>query len=143
MKTANLSCLKFIIIPISVLSVPTVRALTITPIYDTSFTNLPNFLALQNTVNNAVATYAQFPGSLVIPVKFEFSSTIGGAQSSYSAGSYSFTTYRNALILNASSATDATVLANIGLGPNDPVLNRSNFQSRKLWLILWASRQRR
>ncbi len=96
----------------------------ITPSYDVSFTSQPNFAALQTTVNSALSIYSsRVANNLTIPIIFTLDNAISGAQSSYSVSPFSFSSYRSALSTAATTATDATVLANIGAGPNDPVLN--------------------
>lgn len=99
-------------------------AIIIQPDYDVSFTSNPNFAALQTTVNNAIAIYAsQFANNLTIPITFKLDDAVSGAQSSYFTTDYAFSDFRTALINSATTAADQTVIANIGAGPNDPVLN--------------------
>jgi hypothetical protein len=97
---------------------------TITPIYDATFQANP---ALQATVNNALAIYSSNMGNnLTLPINFAFSSSITGAQSDYSAFNFTYTQYRAALLTNATTANDATVLANLSTGSVDPVIGGTN-----------------
>ena len=99
----------------------------ITPVYDTSFTLQPNFAALQTTVNNAISIYASNMGdNLTLAINFKFDPLIGGAQSEYASFNFSYTDYRNALVAKATTANDATVLANLPATATDPVIGGAN-----------------
>lgn len=93
----------------------------ITPVYDATFLANP---ALQATVTNAIAIYASNMGNnLTIPINFQFNSTITGADSAASSFNVSYVAYRAALVTRATTANDATVLAGLSAGPNEPVRN--------------------
>jgi hypothetical protein len=99
----------------------------ISPVYDVSFTSNPNFAALQATVNDAIAVYSSsLANNLTLPITFKLDNAISGAQSGYFTSDYNFSSYLSALNSSATSATDAAVIANIGAGPNDPVINGAN-----------------
>ncbi len=100
----------------------------IQPVYDATFSSLGNFAQLQQTVNDAVAIYASnVVDNLVLPITFAFSTTIGGAQSSYLTTTYSYDAYRTALANHAGTANDATALANLPTGTN-PVVGAAGVQ---------------
>ncbi len=102
-------------------------AVVIQPIYDTSFSSSPNFAALQATVNSALAIYSSgVADTLTIPITFKLDNAISGAQSSYGVVDYAFSGYLGKLQAGQSGANDATVIANLGAGPNDPVLGAAN-----------------
>ncbi|MEO6739604.1 MAG: NF038122 family metalloprotease [Chthoniobacteraceae bacterium] len=102
--------------------IPTVSgAIIIQPVYDATFLADP---ALQTTVNNAISIYASRLGNnILIPINFVFSTTISGAQSSAGSFPVAYGTYRGALANNITTANDATAVANLITGTNDPVIN--------------------
>ena len=122
------SSLRRVLFAAATFTVATTHAgVIITPVYDTSFTLRPNFAALQTTVNNAIAIYASNMGdNLTLAINFKFDPLIAGAQSEYASVNFSYTDYRNALVVKATTANDATVLANLSAGPNDPVIGGAN-----------------
>ena len=122
------SSLRRVLFAAATFTVATTHAgVTITPVYDTSFTLQPNFATLQATVNNAIAIYASNMGdNLTLAINFKFDPLIGGAQSEYASVNFSYTDYRNALVLKATTANDAIVLANLPAGPTDPVIGGAN-----------------
>ena len=102
-------------------------SVVIQPSYDVSFTSNPNFATLKSTVESAIAIYSSsLADNLTIPITFKLDNAITGAQSSYSVSDYSFSSYLTKLQSAQSGANDATVLANLGSGPNDPVVNAAN-----------------
>lgn len=102
-------------------------AIVIQPSYDVSFSGNPNFTALKSTVESAIAIYSSaISDNLTIPITFKLDNAISGAQSSYGVVDYSFSSYLGKLQAVQSGANDATVVANLGAGPNDPVLNAAN-----------------
>jgi hypothetical protein len=102
-------------------------AVVIQPSYDVSFTSNPNFTTLKSTVESAIAIYSSsLADNLTIPITFKLDNAISGAQSSYAVVNYSFSSYLAKLQAVQSGANDATVVANLGAGPNDPVLNAAN-----------------
>lgn len=101
-------------------------AVIIDPVYDASFSGNANFAALQATVNDAISIYAtSLANNLTIPITFKLDPSVSGAQSSFLVSNFSFNSYLNKLTLSATTADDATALASIGSGPNDPVLGKS------------------
>lgn len=102
-------------------------AVVVVPTYDSSFSSSPNFAALQATVNSALAIYSStLADTLTIPITFKLDNAISGAQSSYSVSDFTFASYLGKLQTGQSGANDATVVANLGAGPNDPVLGAAN-----------------
>ncbi len=102
-------------------------AVVIQPSYDVSFSGSPNFAALKSTVESAIAIYSySLADNLTIPITFKLDNAISGAQSSYGVVDYSFSSYLGKLQAGQSGANDATVVANLGAGPNDPVVNAVN-----------------
>ena len=128
--TANIaSSLRRALCAAAVFTVATTHAgVTITPIYDVSFTGNANFAALHATVNNALAIYSSNMGNtLTLPIIFKLSPTIGGAESSFGTVNFTYTAFRAALVASATTANDVTVLAGLGIGTtNDPVIGGTN-----------------
>lgn len=104
-------------------------SVVIVPSYDVSFTSNPNFTTLKSTVESAIAIYStRLADNLTLPMTFKLDDAISGAQSSKLVGSYSFSSYLAKLQSGQSGANDATVLANLGAGPNDPVIGGTDIR---------------
>lgn len=108
-------------------SVSTCVALNITPVYDSSINSNANAANLKATITQALSIYSSKLGSNVtFPISFKLSGSISGAQSDYFTSDYSYTSYRSALVSHATTSNDSTALANLSLGPNDPVIGAAN-----------------
>lgn len=98
-------------------------AIVITPVYDVSFLTNPNFGALQTTVTNALAIYSSNVGNnLALNISFKLDPLVTGAQSSFFTSNFTYASFRAALVTHATTANDTTALANLSVGPNDPVI---------------------
>lgn len=127
MKPTRRNKLKYLVFAAAFASAIPAKAITIVPEYDASFTSQANFADLQTTVNNSIAVYSsRFSDSISIKITFKLDAGTSGASSSWSASQYDYSDYLNRLTARSSgNTTDTTVLAHLGAGPNDPVLNNS------------------
>ena len=101
---------------------PQARAnMVITPTFDVSITSDANAAAIEATINSAIQIYQSvFADPITVNITFqEMSSGLG--QSSFSFFSVSYASYRAALVADAKTPDDATALAHLPLGPNNPV----------------------
>jgi hypothetical protein len=96
-------------------------SLTIVPKFDSSITNLSQAAAIEATINAAIAVY-EANISDPITAHFTFKNvTTGLAGSSTYTTTVSYSDYLVALKARATSADDATALAHLPPGPNNPV----------------------
>jgi len=95
--------------------------LVITPIFDSTITGGTNAAAIQAAINAALVPYQTlFSDPINIGIQFgEMSSGLG--QSSTVLYKLQYATVHNALIADATSADDATALAHLTGGANNPV----------------------
>ena len=95
--------------------------LVINPTFDSSITSDPNAATIEATITSAIGTYeTTFSDSITVNITFrEVSSGLGG--SSTFVSDIPYVTYLAALTADASSANDATALASLPAGPNNPV----------------------
>lgn len=104
---------------------PARAGLIITPTYDFSITSDPNAAAIENTIQTAINLYqSTFSDPINVTIKFQ-EMTTGLGQSSTTLYKISYATYLAALTADATSADDATALAHLGAGPNNPVTGSS------------------
>jgi len=100
--------------------------LVITPIFDTTITSDANAATIMSTINAAIAVYeSKFSDPITVVIKFQKVGS-GLGQSSTYYGSISYTTYLSALAADATTADDATALATLPVGPNNPVTGDAN-----------------
>src|SRR5215470_5934931 len=105
--------------------------LVITPIFDASITNDPNGATIMNTISDAIAFYeTHISDSVNVLIKFKKMSGGLGLSSTF-IGNISYSSYLSALSAQATSADDATALAHLPGGPNNPVNGNAS-----LWLKL-------
>jgi hypothetical protein len=97
----------------------------------TGLTIIPTFnanidAATQTAINNAIAFYQNtFTNNITVNIEFhEMNSGLG--QSVFFVFNLSYPSYRTALAANATSADDATALANTPSGSTNPVTGSSN-----------------
>ncbi|WP_165070366.1 NF038122 family metalloprotease [Paludisphaera rhizosphaerae] len=89
--------------------------------FDSSIANDPNAAGIEATINQAIQFY-QTHITTPITVNITFSSmSTGLGSSSTSIGVITYSQYLAALQSHASSSDDATALANLSAGPNNPV----------------------
>jgi hypothetical protein len=95
--------------------------LTITASFGNSITSDPNAAAIENVINQAIQVYqTKFTDNINVAIEFR-SMTSGLGSSFFGFYNVNYATYRNALLADASSADDATALAHLPGGPNNPV----------------------
>lgn len=104
----------------------TADALTITPVWDSTITSNPNAAAIMSTINSAIAVYqSSFSDPITVSINFaSMNSGLGQSSTYYSTVSY--TSYRNALVADATTANDATALAHLPVQANNPVNGSAN-----------------
>jgi hypothetical protein len=95
--------------------------LVIVPTFASSITSLPNAVAVEGTINSAIAFYeSTFTDPITVNITFQ-NMTSGLGQSSTFFANVSYASYLAALIADATTANDATALAHLPAGPNNPV----------------------
>jgi hypothetical protein len=100
--------------------------LVISPIFDSSITSDANALTIMSTINSAIAVYqTRFSDPITVSIRFQKTAVgLGGSSTYYRTLSYS--SYRSALAADVSTASDATALAGLSSGPNNPVNGNAN-----------------
>lgn len=95
--------------------------LVINPIWDSTITSDPNAATIMSTINAAIAVYqARFADPITVNIKFqEMGSGLGGSSTFF--GNISYSTYRSALVTDATTSSDATALAGLPVAANNPV----------------------
>jgi hypothetical protein len=101
------------------------NALTINAIFDSTITSDPNHAAIESTINSAIAVYeADFSDPITATIRFqESTSGLGSSSTYYVVVNYS--DYINALKSHATSEDDATFLAHLPTGSDNPVNGNS------------------
>ena len=106
--------------------VPAFGNITFTVAWDPTITGDPNAATIQSTINQALSVYSSFIStSIVVSLKFA-EMNIGLGQSSTFYGTTTYSQYRSALVTSATSADDATALAHLPAGANNPVNNSTS-----------------
>ncbi|MCW3052921.1 MAG: hypothetical protein JWN14_2091 [Chthonomonadales bacterium] len=100
--------------------------LVITPTFDATITGGTNAAAIQAAITSAIATYqTSFTDPINVTIQFGEMST-GLGQSQATSYKFGYGTLHNALIADATSADDATALAHLPGGANNPVNGTAN-----------------
>jgi hypothetical protein len=101
--------------------VPAYANISFNVTFDATITSDPNAATIQNTINQAIGVYvATFSDPITVSLKFqEMNSGLG--QSSTFVGDVLYTQYRTQLAADATTSNDATALAHLPVGPNNPV----------------------
>jgi hypothetical protein len=110
--------------------------IVIQPIFDASITGDPNGATIMNTINAAIAFYeSNITDQITVEIKFKKASGgfLGRSMTQIScttlpACTVSYTSYLAALTAHATSADDATALAHLPAGPNNPANSNVNMQ---------------
>jgi hypothetical protein len=90
---------------------PPAFALTIIPTFDTTITSDPQAATIEATINSAIAVYqADFSDAVTVKITFVETNTGLGASSTLGE-TFSYSSYRSALISHATTLDDATALA--------------------------------
>ena len=97
------------------------RALVITPIWDSSITDLPNADAIEAEIQVALDDYqTRFTDDLSVLIKFVSVNDGLGASSTF-ISDIGYASFRAKLAARATTADDATALGHLPVGPNSPV----------------------
>ncbi len=101
-------------------------SLTITPTFDSSINNDVNAATIKSTINTAIQNYANaFSNNVTAAITFkEVTTGLGSSSTAQTAVSYS--AYRAALVSHSSSSDDATALAHLASGTNNPTNGSSS-----------------
>ncbi|MBI3784724.1 MAG: hypothetical protein HY270_15130 [Deltaproteobacteria bacterium] len=100
--------------------------LVITPTFDSTITSDPDAATIESTINAAIAIYEQkFSDPIAVTINFQ-EMTTGLGQSSTYYGSIPYTVYLAALSADVTTPDDATALATLSAGPNNPVTGDAN-----------------
>lgn len=107
------------------LSAMRAHALTINPTYDSSITGDPSGTVIISSIQSAINVYqTTFTNPIIVNITFaEMSSGPGRSSTFYSTIDYS--QYRAALQADKQAANDASFLAYVPNGPNNPVNGNS------------------
>ena len=102
--------------------------ITIIPTFDSSITSDPQAAVIEATIRSALVPYqTDFSDAITVTIKFqEMGSGLG--LSSWSYNTYSYSTYRAALVTNATTADDMTALAHLPTGTGNPVNGNQNIE---------------
>jgi CARDB len=100
--------------------------LTIIPVFDSSITTDPKSMAIQSTINAAIAVYAsKFATPVTVTINFQtMLGGLGSSSSYYQTQPYS--NFRTALASHATSPDDTAALAHIPAGSSNPVNGNSS-----------------
>jgi hypothetical protein len=105
---------------------PAHAGLVITPTFGSSITSDPNAAAIEGVINSAIAVYqGKFTDPITVTIEFnEMTSGLGASTTGFYNVPYQ--SYLTALTADAKSAADATALAHLPAGPNNPVNGDAN-----------------
>lgn len=109
------------IIAAAAVTLPARANLIINPTFDSSITSDPNAAAIEGTINAAIGIYeARFTDPITVAITFrEMTSGLGQSTTFFAFGPYAV--YLAALIADAKTGSDATAIAHLPPGPNNPV----------------------
>ncbi|HTH46265.1 MAG TPA: NF038122 family metalloprotease [Candidatus Limnocylindria bacterium] len=97
------------------------RALVITPMWDSSITDLPNAEAIEAEIQTALDDYqARFTDDVSVLINFQSVSDGLGASSTYFSD-IGYSSFRAKLAARVTTADDATALGHLPVGPDGPV----------------------
>lgn len=100
--------------------------LTIVPTFDSSITGNANAALIESTINQAITMYNQrFTDPITVNITFR-SVTSGLGSNNPTTITIPYTTFRAALVADASTATDATALAHLPNQSTNPVTGGPN-----------------
>jgi hypothetical protein len=105
---------------------PLPPGLTIVPVFDSSITSDPQAATIESTIRAACAVYqSDFSDPITVSITFrEMGSGLG--QSSWSYYTFSYSSYRAALVAAATTPDDSTALAHLPVQTGNPVNNNAN-----------------
>ena len=121
-------CLAVIILVCLPCAMPDANALVITPIYDSSISDLPNAAAIKAGIQVALNDYSvRFSDPVTVVIRFQ--SVTGGLGASETAFQpLDYLTFRSRLAARATTTNDTTALAHLPPGSNSPVKGISTLQ---------------
>jgi hypothetical protein len=103
-----------------------VGALKITPSFDTSITSDPQAATIIATINSAIALFqSSYSDPINVTITFQKIAGGVGANSTYYRD-LPYSSYRAALVTHSTSSDDATALAHLSGGANNPVNGNTN-----------------
>jgi hypothetical protein len=111
-------------------------ALTITPTFDSSITGNINAVAIENTINSAVAVYeTTFSDPINVPITFKNMAT-GLGHSDTVVFDVGYNAFSTALMVDAKSADDAVAIATNPVASSNPITG-----STTIWVkpATWAA----
>jgi hypothetical protein len=109
------------IIAAAAVALPAKANLMITPTFDSSITSDPNAAGIEGAINAAIGIYeARFADPITVAIMFKEMTTGLGESSTFFAN-VGYATYLAALIADAKTTNDATALAHLPPGLNNPV----------------------
>ena len=107
---------------------PLPPGLTILPVFDSTITSDPNAATIESTIRSACAVYqSAFSDPITVSVTFK-EMTSGLGQSSWSYYTFSYSTFRSALVTEATTPDDATALAHLPVQTGNPVNGNQSIQ---------------
>jgi hypothetical protein len=124
---ANRACIKLALVFLAFLALVLVggtaahaTSFVIVPTFGPSITSDPNAATIEATINSTIGIYeAALTDPITVTITFQEGSGLGS--SSTFVGNVSYSTYLTALTADAKTSNDATALAHLGAGPNNPV----------------------
>jgi len=110
-----------LVVPIVTLAIPAQANLVILPTFDSTITSDPNAAAIEGTINTAIGIFeTDFADPISVAITFREKTTgLGGSSTFF--GNVSYAEYLTALTFDAKTSNDATALAHLPAGPNNPV----------------------
>ena len=101
-------------------------ALTIIPVWDSTITSDPNAAIIESTINMAIQFYeARFADPITVTIQFQEMSE-GLGESGWEYYNIPYSQFLSALQSDATTTNDDIALANLSLGPNNPVTGDAN-----------------
>ncbi|MBW8864448.1 MAG: NF038122 family metalloprotease, partial [Verrucomicrobia bacterium] len=105
----------------------TMSGLVIIPTFDSTITSDPQAITIENTINAAIAVYeADFSDPVTVHITFKKMGSGLGQSSGQFANSYSYSTYRAALVSHSVSTDDTTALTFLPSASVNPVNGNAN-----------------
>src|SRR6202035_1084501 len=94
--------------------------MVITPTFDSTITSDATAAVIEATINSAIQIYqTDFADPITVNITFQ-EMTSGLGHSNFSTFSTSYASYSAALVAVAKASDDATALAHLPVGPNNP-----------------------
>jgi hypothetical protein len=121
MKTLRLVLLAFLAVVLTGGPAAHAGSFVVVPAFGSSITGDPNAATIEATINSTIGIYeAAFTDPITVHIAFNEMSSGLGASSTFVA-TIPYSSYLTALTADATTSNDATALAHLGAGPNNPV----------------------